>query len=193
MDELTSTPQVAEAPLHDVMRGWMEQALGLARTALDKGEAPIGALILDRAGVVIGRGHNSMVATGNPTLHAEINAFANAAGSLADASDLCMVTTLEPCVMCTGAAMQAGVTTIIYGLQAPADAGTSRVSPPTSPDATSPAVIGGIGAAESRTLFVAWMERHEGDASRQAQRAFIAQLLTLTAGDLATMPKLNAA
>jgi len=170
------------APLHDVMRGWMEIALSEARTALEAGEAPIGALILNGAGEIMGRGHNTMVASGNPIAHAEINAFAAAAGSFADTHHLFMVTSLEPCVMCTGAAMQAGVTTIIYGLKAPADAGTGRVAPPTSPDATNPVVLGGVGAAESRALFIEWIGRHEGDPSRASQRAFITQLLTLTAG-----------
>ncbi len=64
-----------------------------------------------------------------------------------------------------------------------ADAGAGRVSPPTSPDTTNPVVLGGIAAAESRALFVEWMELHDGDASRTAQRSFITQLLTLTAGD----------
>jgi tRNA(adenine34) deaminase len=171
------------APFQEIMRSWMHEALREARIALDAGEAPIGALILNGTGDVIGRGHNTMLAGANPTLHAEINAFASAAGSLAEARDLFMVSTLEPCVMCTGAAMQAGVATIVYALKAPADSGTGRVSPPTAPDTTHPVVVGGIGAAESRALFVAWMDRHEGDDTRNAQREFIAQLLTLTAGD----------
>ena len=172
-----------QTPFRDVMQGWMETALGEARAALHAGEAPIGAVILNGHGEIIGQGHNTMVATGDPTTHAEMNAFASAAGSFNDTHDLFMVSTLEPCVMCTGAAMQAGVTTIIYGLQAPADAGTGRVSPPTSPDTTNPVVLGGIAAAESRALFVEWVEMHDGDASRAAQRSFITQLLTLTAGD----------
>ena len=80
------------------------------------------------------------------------------------------------------------MTTIIYALQAPADSGTGRVSPPTSPGATNPTVIGRIGAADSRRLFVEWMEQHEGDASRDEQRAFVEQLLTLTAGDESESP-----
>lgn len=172
-----------DAPLRDVMQSWMDLALEEARRALAAGEAPIGAILLDSAGRIMAKGHNTMRATGNPTTHAEMNAFAAASGQFDGAHDLCMVSTLEPCVMCTGAAMQAGVTTIVYGLQAPADAGTSRVSAPTSPDATSPDIVGDISAAESRALFVEWMELHDGDASREDQRRFITQLLTLTAGD----------
>jgi len=156
---------------------WMEEALLEARIGLEAGEAPIGALLVNADGDVIGRGHNTIRATGNPTMHAEMNAFANGAGKFDDTGGLCLVSTLEPCVMCTGAAMQAGVTTIIYGLPAPADSGTGRVSPPTSPDATNPVVTGGIRAAASRALFVQWLENHEGDESREGQRAFISQLL----------------
>ncbi|MBC7841617.1 MAG: nucleoside deaminase [Gemmatimonadaceae bacterium] len=171
------------APLRDVMRVWMDIALAQARLALDAGEAPIGCVVLNSAGDVMGVGYNTLLKSGNPTLHAEMNAFAAGAGQFAAAKDLVMVSTLEPCVMCTGAAMQAGVTTIVYALKAPADSGTGRVSPPTSPGATNPSVIGNIGTLESRALFVEWIERHEGDPSRDDQRAFIEQLLTLTAGD----------
>jgi len=163
------------------MLGWMQLALAEARRALESGEAPIGCVVLSAGGDMLGAGHNTLLASGNPTLHAEMNAFAAAFATKAPAKELVMVSTLEPCVMCTGAAMQAGVTTIIYGLRAPADAGTGRVSPPTSPNATSPVVIGEISATESRSLFVEWMTRHDGDASRDEQRAFIAQLLALTA------------
>ncbi len=162
------------------MVGWMHLALAQARLGLDRGEAPIGCVVVSADGEVLGAGHNTLLDSGNPTLHAEINAFGVAFATGAQAQDLVMVSTLEPCVMCTGAAMQAGVTTIIFGLRAPADAGTGRVSPPTSPGATSPVVIGEIEGEESRSLFVDWMMRHDGDESRAEQRAFIVQLLALT-------------
>lgn len=180
---MTTVPGAPYAPLRDVMRVWMDVALAQARLALDAGEAPIGCVVLNSAGDVMGVGYNTLLATGNPTLHAEINAFAAAAGQFIASKDLVMVSTLEPCVMCTGAAMQAGVATIVYALQAPADSGTGRVAPPTSPGSTNPSVIGNIGALESRALFVEWIEKHDGDESRAEQRAFIEQLLTLTAGD----------
>jgi tRNA(adenine34) deaminase len=173
-------------PFREIMKTWMQLALEQARIALESGEAPIGAILLDSTGEVMASAHNTMHASGSPVTHAEINAFNAAAGRFDGAQDLCLVTTLEPCVMCTGAAMQSGVTSIVYGLKAPADSGTSRVSPPTSPDATIPDIIGGIGAHYSRALFVDWMDRHEGDPSRDEQRKFVTQLLTLTAGDVLT-------
>ena len=171
-----------DAPLRDTMERWMEVALDEARIALNTGEAPIGAALFGIDGEVLGRGHNTMVASGSPVAHAEINAFTAAAGSRDPGTRLYMVSTLEPCVMCTGASMQAGVGTIIYGLEAPADSGTRRVKAPQSPGATSPEVIGNIAAAESRALFTRWLKLHDAaDPTRKAQRDFIEQLLALTA------------
>jgi tRNA(Arg) A34 adenosine deaminase TadA len=170
------------SPSRSAMRTWMDIALEHARRGMDAGEAPIGCVLVDADGAVIGSGCNTLRESGNPTLHAEMNAFAAAAGRIADASHLTLVSTLEPCVMCLGAAMQAGVHVIVYGLQAPADAGTRRVTPPASPGATNPTIVGGIASDECRTLFLHWMKRHSGDASRDEQRAFIRQLLELTPG-----------
>lgn len=166
---------------------WMRRALEQATRAIDAGEVPIGCVLLRPDGTVIAEGHNTMVASGIVTAHAEMNAFITAGRAITPGDEIVMVTTLEPCVMCTGAAMQAGVTQIIYGLQAPADAGTSRVHVPDSPGATRPDIVGQIGADESRTLFVRWLEMHAGDQSRDGQRAFVEQLLALTADG--EMPK----
>lgn len=160
---------------------WMLLALEQAERALSAGEAPIGCVLLRADGSLLSAGFNTMVATGNLVAHAEINAFASAAGRTAEGEALIMVSSLEPCVMCTGAAMQAGVVTIVYALKAPADSGTSRVKPPESPDSTLPEVIGNVKADDSRKLFTDWIERHAGDDSRKAQRRFIDQLLALTA------------
>jgi tRNA(Arg) A34 adenosine deaminase TadA len=167
----------ADAALHNE---WMLLALGEARRALSEGEAPIGCVLLDGRGAVIGRGHNTMRASGIVTAHAEMNAFHAAAERIVPGEPVVLVSTLEPCVMCTGAAMEAGVTTIIFGLRAPADAGTSRVHPPDSPGSTTPVIIGDVGADESRALFLRWLEMHAGDASRDEQRQFIDQLMALT-------------
>ena len=158
----------------------MSLALGEARRALESGEAPIGCVLLDEHGTELGRGHNSMFATGNLIAHAEMNAFTAAAGRIPEGAKIVMVSTLEPCVMCTGAAMQSGVVEIVFGLAAPADAGTSRVYPPDSPSATAPRIIGGVEADDSRDLFLQWLDKHRGDTSRDSQREFIDQLMSLT-------------
>ncbi|MES3033525.1 MAG: nucleoside deaminase [Gemmatimonadota bacterium] len=171
-----------ETPAHDASAHieWMMQALSEATQALDDGEAPIGCVLIDGDGVVIGRGHNTMRDSGIVTAHAEMNAFAAAGDRIAPGTTVTMLSTLEPCVMCTGAAMQAGVNTIIFGLRAPADSGTGRVHPPQSPNTTAPEIIGDVGADESRALFYRWLEKHAGDGSRDEQRQFIEQLLALT-------------
>lgn len=162
---------------------WMQRALEQARLALAVGEAPIGCVLYRADGSVISEGHNTMVGSGIAISHAEINAFIAAGRRIVPGERVIMVSTLEPCVMCTGAAMQAGVTLIIYGLRAPADSGTGRVRPPESPGSTAPTIAGGVGATESRTLFAQWLAMHDGDESRRDQRAFVEQLLALTRDD----------
>lgn len=78
--------------------------------------------------------------------------------------------------MCLGAAMEAGVRLVLFGLEAPADNGTKRVKPPDSPEATAPVIEGGILAEESRRLFEQWLEKNKGTD----QAKFVEQLLALT-------------
>ena len=155
----------------------MREALATARDGMENGEAPIGCVLARGDGRIVARAWNAMNRTGNKTAHAEIMAFAEAAGRVPiDARDLVMVSTLEPCVMCTGAAMEAAVATIVFGLRAPADSGTGRVRPPESPESSMPAIIGDVLAAESRALFEEWLARN-GDTE---QAAYVRQLLALT-------------
>ncbi len=155
----------------------MREALDVAREGMAAGEAPIGCVLARGDGSVVARGYNEMQATQNKTAHAEIVTFAHAAGRVPlDARDLIMVSTLEPCVMCTGAAMEAAVDTIIYALRAPADSGTGRVRPPESPESQMPRIVGDVLADESRALFEQWMEKNAGTP----QAAYVEQLLALT-------------
>ncbi|MEO7475277.1 MAG: nucleoside deaminase, partial [Gemmatimonadales bacterium] len=148
-----------------------------ARDGLARGEVPIGSIVARTDGTVVARGWNALQRTRNPTAHAEMVAFGEAAGRIPDdARDVVLVSTLEPCVMCTGAAMEAAVDTILFGLRAPADSGTRRVHPPRSPDARLPRVVGGILANESRALLVEWL-RVNGNPR---QRPYVEQLLALT-------------
>jgi len=162
---------------------WMRRAIDRASHALAVGEAPIGCVIVDSAGRVRSEAHNTMYSSRNVTAHAEINALSSLAGQEGVDEGLTLVSTLEPCVMCTGAAMLSGVNAIVYGLVAPADAGTTRVKPPASPGATFPVISGGVMAQPVRRLFERWMQAHVGDASRNKQREFIEQLLALTASE----------
>jgi phosphoglycolate phosphatase-like HAD superfamily hydrolase/tRNA(Arg) A34 adenosine deaminase TadA len=155
----------------------MEEALEVAREGLAQGEVPIGAVLARSDGTVLGRGFNELCRTGDRTAHAEMVAFARAARDMANGTgDLVLVSTLEPCVMCTGAAMQTSVDTIVYGLKAPPDAGTGRVSPPRSPDTRMPRIVGDVLAAESRALLEEWL-RVNGNGE---QRPYVEELLRET-------------
>ncbi|MGZ8413461.1 MAG: HAD-IA family hydrolase [Gemmatirosa sp.] len=179
LDEVLRVASPTRARLtHDRLEALMREALAVAAEGLAAGEAPIGCVIADGEGRVIARGHNAMNRTQNKTAHAEIVAFAEAAGRVPlDAPDLILASTLEPCVMCTGAAMEAAVDAIVYGLVAPADAGTGRVRPPESPESQMPRIVGGVLAAESRALFERWLDAHRGEP----QAAYVEQLLALAA------------
>jgi tRNA(Arg) A34 adenosine deaminase TadA len=161
----------------EVIERLMRDALNVAREGMAAGEAPIGCVLADGRGHVIARGFNRLNATGDRTAHAEIVAFRDVAGRVPeDARDLILVSTLEPCVMCTGAAMEAAVDTIVYALKAPADSGTGRVQPPQSPESQMPRIVGDVLAAESRKLFEEFLRA----ARNPKQRAFAEQLLALT-------------
>lgn len=158
----------------DVQQRLMREALQAARDGMADGEAPIGCVLADGNGVVIARAWNQMNGTQNKSAHAEIMAFARAAGRLPlDATDSLLISTLEPCVMCTGAAMVASVDTILFALTAPADSGSGRVTPPESPESGMPRIVGKILADESRALFEEWL----ASGPPEAQAAYGRQLL----------------
>ncbi len=81
--------------------------------------------------------------------------------------------------MCLGAAMAANVDTILYALEAPADSGTRRVTPPQSTGTGMPRIVGRILADESRRLFNEWLKK---PGNNPEQIKFVKQLLALTAG-----------
>jgi tRNA(adenine34) deaminase len=169
------TAHLTQKMLEDLMR----RALAAAEEATHAGEVPIGALLARGDGSVIVTGFNELNRTGNPAAHAEMVTLAKAAGKIdPDARDLLLVSTLEPCVMCTGAAMECAVDTIVYALKAPADSGTGRVTPPESPESGMPRIVGDVLPEQSRALFDLWLTR-PGNSPRQVQ--FVKQLLALTA------------
>src|SRR5690242_9921774 len=136
----------------------MLDALAVAREGMMVGEAPIGCVLARGDGTIVARGHNEQNRSGDRIAHAEIVAFHRAAGRVPrDAKDLILVSTLEPCVMCTGAAMEAAVNVVVFGLRAPADCGTTRVKPPSSPESHMPWFVGGVMADTSRDLFERWL------------------------------------
>jgi tRNA(adenine34) deaminase len=97
--------------------GWMRFAIDEARLAELAGEVPIGAVVIDAAGAVIGRGHNQREKLADPTAHAEIVAIRDAAARRGGwRLDGCaLVVTLEPCTMCAGAIGLARLDRLVYG------------------------------------------------------------------------------
>ncbi len=95
---------------------WMREALKEAGKSFEKGEVPVGAVIV-KNGTIIGRGCNRKEALKDPTAHAEIIAITAAANSIGDwRLDGCILySTLEPCLMCAGAVIQSRISRVVYG------------------------------------------------------------------------------
>nr|WP_062517076.1 nucleoside deaminase [Demequina gelatinilytica] len=95
----------------------MGEALVQARLAADAGDVPVGAVVLSPSGEIIGTGRNLREAEGDPSAHAEVVAIRAAASSLGTwRLDGCtLVVTLEPCLMCAGAILQARIPRLVLG------------------------------------------------------------------------------
>ncbi|MDT3766653.1 nucleoside deaminase [Gleimia hominis] len=95
----------------------MVRALRLARRAGEAGDVPVGAVVLDEAGEVIGQGFNDREAAGNPVGHAEVNALVAAAKQRGGwrLEGCTLVVTLEPCTMCAGAVVASRVPRLVFG------------------------------------------------------------------------------
>jgi len=101
-------------PTYDVA---MRVALEEARRALDSADVPVGAVVLDAAGEVIGRGHNVRERDGDPTGHAELVAVREAAAAIGEwrLAGCTLVVTLEPCTMCAGAIVLSRLDRLVFG------------------------------------------------------------------------------
>jgi len=101
---------------------YMREALNEARKAMDLGEVPIGAIIVDNeSGEIIGRGFNRRNSAKNPLCHAEIDAINEAAGVIGDwrIEKCTLYVTIEPCPMCAGAIVQARIPRVVFGARNP--------------------------------------------------------------------------
>jgi tRNA(adenine34) deaminase len=96
---------------------WMGEALDLARTTAADGDVPVGALVIDPSGVVIGRGRNTRERDGDPTGHAEVVAIREAALARGEwrLEGCTLVVTLEPCTMCAGAIVSSRLARLVFG------------------------------------------------------------------------------
>ena len=96
---------------------YMLEALALAREAAQHGDVPVGCVIADAEGRVIGRGRNRREERGDATAHAEVEAIREACAALGDwrLEGCALYVTLEPCPMCTGAIINARIPTVVFG------------------------------------------------------------------------------
>ena len=95
----------------------MREALIVAKSALSTGDVPVGAIVVNKDGVIVGKGFNEREANNDPTAHAEVVAIRNAAARLQKSRlDGCtLIVTLEPCAMCAGAIAQSRISKLIFG------------------------------------------------------------------------------
>ena len=95
---------------------WMSLALDQAKKARDKGEVPVGAILV-KDGLLIAKAHNESISTNDATAHAEIQLLRAAGGKLKNyrLPGTSLFVTLEPCAMCLGAIMHARIERIIFG------------------------------------------------------------------------------
>lgn len=99
---------------------WMREAIAEAQRAEERGEVPVGAVIVHE-GAIVGRGHNERESSQDPTTHAEMTAIRDAARELGSwrLIDTTLYVTLEPCPMCAGALVNARVPRVVWGCSDP--------------------------------------------------------------------------
>jgi len=106
--------QQSDVPINEEL---MRKAFALAKRAEEQGDVPVGALVIDAQGNVIGEGFNAREIDGDPLAHAEVVALQNAAVNLGSwrLDECTLVVTLEPCTMCAGAIVQSRISRLIFG------------------------------------------------------------------------------
>ena len=92
----------------------LREALNEAKQGLREGGLPIGSVLADASGRIVARGHNLRVQSGDPTAHAETVCIRNA-GRRRDWHDLTVVSTLSPCIMCTGTTLLYRIPRVVIG------------------------------------------------------------------------------
>ena len=95
----------------------MSAALELARQAMTTGDVPVGAIVINAAGEIVGKGNNLRECDNDPTAHAEIVAMREAAlvGENWRLDENTLIVTLEPCAMCAGAIAQSRIKKVVFG------------------------------------------------------------------------------
>jgi tRNA(adenine34) deaminase len=142
----------------------MRLALDEAQAAVTTGDVPIGAVVLDATGEVVGRGRNVREAEGDPTGHAEVVALRAAARHVGEwrLGGCTLVVTLEPCTMCAGAAVLARVERIVFGAYDDRAGAAGSLWDVVRDRRLNhrPEVLGGVLAADSAALLDAFFAEH---------------------------------
>jgi len=149
---------------------WMRQAIDLAGRAEALGEVPVGALIV-ADGEVVGRGFNHPIGSCDPTAHAEIEALRDASRKLANyrLTGTTLYSTVEPCIMCLGAALHARIGRLVYGASDPKVGAVAELDRLRGEGALfnhSLDCRGGVLADQSSELIRSFFERRRGTESK---------------------------
>ena len=134
---------------------YMSLALALAREAAQAGEVPVGCLITDGEGRIIGRGRNRREESGDATAHAEVEAIRQACAALGNwrLENCVLYVTLEPCPMCTGAIINSRIPTVVFGAREALSGSCGSVIDLFSENyGHRPAVFGGVLAEDCAVL-----------------------------------------
>lgn len=150
---------------------YMREALHTAREGMEQGELPIGAVLVLN-GEIIARAHTAENTVGGLLVHAELRTLMQVDGVKpfpGKRRDTVLFTTLEPCLMCLGAAMSFMVGTIYFALESPGDGaipliGNWQRDQTAMPTYKLPAIHGGLLRVESQTLFAEYVRRHPSGA-----------------------------
>ncbi|MCW3013902.1 MAG: CMP/dCMP deaminase zinc-binding protein [Solirubrobacterales bacterium] len=144
----------------------MRLALAEAALAQEHDDVPVGAVVVDAGGVVLGAGHNERELTQDPTAHAEILALRRAAAAVGSwrVLESTLVVTLEPCAMCAGAIVLARVPRVVYGATDPkAGAAGSVLDLLDTPQLNHrPSVVGGVLREDCAELLRAFFRARRG-------------------------------
>jgi tRNA(adenine34) deaminase len=138
----------------------MRLALAEALLSEPSADVPVGAVVIDAAGQVVGRGHNVREAEGDPTGHAEVRALRAAAEAVGEwrLTGCTLVVTLEPCTMCAGALVLARVDRLVYGAEDPKAGAVGSLWDVVRDRRVNhrPEVVSGVLAAEAGELLLAF-------------------------------------
>jgi len=145
----------------------MRLALDEAAAAAAGGDVPVGAVVVDATGAVIGRGHNERETSYDPTAHAEVLALRAASQHRGSwrLEDCSLVVTLEPCTMCAGASVLARVRRVVFGAVDPKAGAVGSLWDVVRDRRLNhrPEVVGGVLAEESEALLAEWFSERRRD------------------------------